>query len=226
MVGTKIGDDLRHPMVGDCGVQRVAAVDPCRVGGGSLAARDASRRVLCYGEGPRCISTKGWQVSNDAELSVPGENQPLQRPLPFHERAGQRAADAVAVRVLAARPGEPRRAVRPVAHGGVRHAKVFGQHLVLDLFLPRRRNDRVVPREGHPVDELLPLRPVVPHQRVAVRAHLSDVGIRHGARAGHRRVADLGPGLRGEQAAPAASRPADRHSAVLAQVDAEPAREL
>ena len=46
------------------------------------------------------------------------------------------------------------------------------KHLVLHLLLPGHRQRHIDAAERHPIDEGLPLRPVVPDERVRVRAHI------------------------------------------------------
>ena len=58
-----------------------------------------------------------------------------------------------------------------------------------------------------------------------MRADLRHVRVGHGACARDRR-AHPRPGTGGEDAGAAAARPADRHVAVLAEVDPQPARDL
>ena len=57
-------------------------------------------------------------------------------------------------------------------HVHVCHSELLCEDLVLHLLLSRWCDDRVVSCKCHPVNEPLPLWPVVPHQRVRVGAHL------------------------------------------------------
>jgi hypothetical protein len=232
VVGAEVRDDLRHPRVCHAREQLVSAVHPGRVDGTLLAARARVRGARCLarvvvsdGQRPRGVASERRLVPRDPELAVPLQDLPRESPLAPHEGARQRPGDAVAVAVLPARPREEARAVRPIADLHVREAELLREDLVLYLLLPGWRHDRVVPGERHPVDEALPLGPAVPYQRVGVRADLRHVRVRHRARA-RDGGSDARPRRRHEQPLPSAANPAIRHPAVLAQVDANAAREL
>ena len=73
--------------------------------------------------------------------------------------------------VLPAAPREEGGPVEPVANVSVRQAELR-KHLVLHLLLPGHGQRHIDAAERHPIDEGLPLRPVVPDERVRVRAHI------------------------------------------------------
>mmetsp|Transcript_41853 Transcript_41853/g.104024 ORF Transcript_41853/g.104024 Transcript_41853/m.104024 type:complete len:385 (-) Transcript_41853:130-1284(-) len=214
VVGSEGGGELFHPCVGKLGEARVERIHPPR--GACLRDVRVCEDTL---EADGHVALEPRQLARESQLARPRHDLLLHVVLLAHEGARQRACDPRAVLILPAGPRQEGGAVEPAADLEVGEPE-RAEHAVLHFFLPGQREEEVDSGESHPVEHLLPLAPIVPDKRIGVRAHIHKVRVRRPATASHgsARCTQPRPGFRDGEARSAATRPADGHVRVLAQV--------